>query len=365
MPNATMRCSWPATATRHCACWPTRRSAEREVLGAIPYQRNEAMLHTDSRLMPRRRLAWACWNYHSIANREGPLALTYNMNMLQGLDTPETLLVTLNRSEMIDPDRVILRVPYDHPVFTPGIGGRAGATARTQRLPRHLLIAAPGGATAFTRMAWSAPSTPWRISSRIMHSALYIGQLRHRRLAPRRTRFPTRCTWCGSTWPSSTRCFAVAGSGPRGDARWPGSGVPITLATPASAWMKPCDVAWRSRWASAPQGPIRMLSQLRNYGHCFNPVTFYYCYDAADTRVETIVAEITNTPWRERHSYVLPVPAGDAGTACSSTCAKQLSRLALHADGYGVSLALHGALASGWPCTWRTCTAASGSSTRP
>jgi DUF1365 family protein len=59
-----------------------------------------------------------------------------------------------------------------------------------------------------------------------------------------------------------------------------------------------------------PAGPIRMLGQLRNFGHCFNPVVFYYCYDAADTRVETIVAEITNTPWKERHSYVLPVAAG-------------------------------------------------------
>jgi predicted NAD/FAD-binding protein len=92
--------------------------AEREVLGAIPYQRNEAILHTDSRLMPRRRLAWACWNYHSIANHDGPLALTYNMNMLQNLDAPETLMVTLNHSEMIDPRRIILRTTYHHPVFT-------------------------------------------------------------------------------------------------------------------------------------------------------------------------------------------------------------------------------------------------------
>ncbi len=94
--------------------------AEREVLGAIPYQRNEAILHTDSRLMPRRRLAWACWNYHSIANHQGPLALTYNMNMLQNLDAPQTLMVTLNRSDMIDPGSIILRTTYHHPVFTPG-----------------------------------------------------------------------------------------------------------------------------------------------------------------------------------------------------------------------------------------------------
>jgi len=55
-----------------------------------------------------------------------------------------------------------------------------------------------------------------------------------------------------------------------------------------------------------PTGPIRMLTHLRYFGVGFNPVTFYYCYDAADTKIETIVAEITNTPWNERHAYVLP-----------------------------------------------------------
>ncbi|MEN9705447.1 MAG: hypothetical protein RLZZ393_1326 [Pseudomonadota bacterium] len=94
-------------------------AAEREVLGAIPYQQNEAVLHTDARLMPTRRLAWACWNYHSLPDRDGPLALTYNMNMLQNLDAPRPLLVTLNRSDVIDPAKVILRATYHHPVFTP------------------------------------------------------------------------------------------------------------------------------------------------------------------------------------------------------------------------------------------------------
>jgi hypothetical protein len=55
-----------------------------------------------------------------------------------------------------------------------------------------------------------------------------------------------------------------------------------------------------------PQGPIRILTHLRYFGHCFNPVSFYYCYDAADSRVETIVAEIHNTPWGQEHLYVLP-----------------------------------------------------------
>ncbi|MBL7114722.1 MAG: DUF1365 domain-containing protein [Kiritimatiellae bacterium] len=53
-------------------------------------------------------------------------------------------------------------------------------------------------------------------------------------------------------------------------------------------------------------GPIRMLCHMAYFGYCYNPVVFYYCYDRTDTRVETIIAEITNTPWGERHAYVLP-----------------------------------------------------------
>jgi predicted NAD/FAD-binding protein len=88
------------------------------VLAAIPYQANEAVLHTDSRLMPRRRLAWAAWNYH-VRPEPGPVALTYNMNILQRLDAPEPFLVTLNRSDAIDPNRILRRMTYHHPLFTP------------------------------------------------------------------------------------------------------------------------------------------------------------------------------------------------------------------------------------------------------
>ncbi len=54
-----------------------------------------------------------------------------------------------------------------------------------------------------------------------------------------------------------------------------------------------------------PRGPIRLLTHGRYFGYCFNPVSFYYCFDEADQRVEAVVAEITNTPWQERHTYVL------------------------------------------------------------
>jgi predicted NAD/FAD-binding protein len=93
-------------------------AAEREVLSAIPYQRNDAVLHTDARLMPRRPLAWAAWNYH-VRPDGGPVALTYNMNILQRLSAPVPLLVTLNPGEAIDPDRILRRVTYHHPLYTP------------------------------------------------------------------------------------------------------------------------------------------------------------------------------------------------------------------------------------------------------
>jgi predicted NAD/FAD-binding protein len=97
---------------------PTRDEAA--ILSAIPYQRNEAVLHTDDRLMPRSRRAWAAWNYHITPELQTETAVTYNMNVLQGLeDAPETFLVTLNRTETIDPARVIRRLVYHHPVFTP------------------------------------------------------------------------------------------------------------------------------------------------------------------------------------------------------------------------------------------------------
>lgn len=68
----------------------------------------------------------------------------------------------------------------------------------------------------------------------------------------------------------------------------------------------------------APAGPVRMLTHLRYFGHNFNPVTFYYCHEHTDGPLSVIVAEITNTPWQERHSYVLPITPGAAAAAPAS-----------------------------------------------
>ncbi|MGB8693518.1 MAG: FAD-dependent oxidoreductase [Steroidobacteraceae bacterium] len=92
---------------------------EREILGAIPYQENEVVLHTDTALLPRARRAWAAWNYHVVSGQQERAALTYNMNILQSLQTRTTVCVTLNHSEHIAPAKIIKRLSCQHPLYTP------------------------------------------------------------------------------------------------------------------------------------------------------------------------------------------------------------------------------------------------------
>ncbi len=139
-----------------------------------------------------------------------------------------------------------------------------------------------------------------------MHSCLYNGWVRHRRFAPRAHAFRYRLFMAYLDLTELDRVF-------RGCWFW-------STRRPALAWFRradylgdpsvPLDQAVRDcverDTGVRPRGPIRLLTHLRYFGHGFNPVSFYYCFDPADTRVETIVAEITNTPWGERHAYVLP-----------------------------------------------------------
>lgn len=93
--------------------------SEREILGSMPYQANDVILHTDERVLPRRRAAWGSWNYHVAGDGDGPATVTYNMNMLQTLETPRTFCVTLNDPGTIDPASVLYRTTYHHPIYTP------------------------------------------------------------------------------------------------------------------------------------------------------------------------------------------------------------------------------------------------------
>ena len=110
--------------------------AERDVLGAFPYQTNDATLHTDARLLPRRPLARAAWNYHLTSHPQERVPVTYDMNTLQSIEAPVRFLLTLNRDADIDPATIIGRYRYDHPVYTPAAVAAQGERLRVSGVNR-------------------------------------------------------------------------------------------------------------------------------------------------------------------------------------------------------------------------------------
>jgi len=142
-----------------------------------------------------------------------------------------------------------------------------------------------------------------------VRSALYTGEVRHRRFAPVRNEFRYRLFWLYLDLAELPDLFDPY-------LLWSAKG-------PNLAWFRredflgdpsvPLDRAVRDlvqeRLGFRPAGPVRLLTHLRYFGYLQNPVSFYYCYDREEKRVEAIVAEITNTPWGERHAYVF----GDRG----------------------------------------------------
>lgn len=91
---------------------------EMEILKSFPYQKNEVLLHTDATVLPKRKLAWASWNYQLDADPSAPVVLTYNMNILQSIQSDQTFCVTLNDHDSVDQRKVIKKISYDHPLFT-------------------------------------------------------------------------------------------------------------------------------------------------------------------------------------------------------------------------------------------------------
>jgi uncharacterized protein len=120
--------------------------AEREIMGAFAYQRNDTVLHVDSSLLPRCPRAWASWNYR-IPREEGqPVVLTYNLNRLQGHVSPDPICITLNGTRWLDEKKIVRRIEYHHPVYSrealaaqkqhEGIRGRIVGCHPLVRLPR-------------------------------------------------------------------------------------------------------------------------------------------------------------------------------------------------------------------------------------
>lgn len=149
------------------------------------------------------------------------------------------------------------------------------------------------------------------VSDASLASALYVGQVRHRRHAPRPHAF---------TWPlfmayldlgELDRVFArrwLWSVGRRNVVEFRRSDYLGDPSVPLDQAVRDCVEA---ETGHRPDGPVRMLTHLRMFGHVFNPVTFYYCFAADGRTLETLVAQITNTPWKQRHTYVLPASTAE------------------------------------------------------
>lgn len=101
---------------------------EREILGDLPYQQNETVLHTDASMLPKNKKAWAAWNAYIPALKTDACTVSYCMNILQSVQSPEPFVVTLNRTADIAPDKIIAKMRYQHPLYT-----HASVKAKTRR----------------------------------------------------------------------------------------------------------------------------------------------------------------------------------------------------------------------------------------
>ena len=138
-----------------------------------------------------------------------------------------------------------------------------------------------------------------------MHSCIYEGEVRHARYRPKENRFRTSVFFLYLDLAELDRVF-------NGRWLWSTKGVNLAYLRRKDHFGDPSltiDEAVRAlvqqKTGKRPAGPVRMMTHLRYLGHNFNPATFYYCYDAAGSRVETIVVEVHNTPWGEVHCYVV------------------------------------------------------------
>jgi len=150
-----------------------------------------------------------------------------------------------------------------------------------------------------------------------LQSCLYVGSVRHRRHEPAENRFRYRLFMMYLDLAELPKLFEpyFFWSAERAAPAWFRREDYLRLETePTLSLDESVRRLVAQHTGKRPAGPVRLLTHLRYFGYSFNPVSFYYCFDASGSNVETIVAEITNTPWKERHAYVLPV----AGSAAAS-----------------------------------------------
>ncbi|KRC53263.1 MULTISPECIES: FAD-dependent oxidoreductase [unclassified Nocardioides] len=286
-------------------------SAQREVLGALPYSPNTALLHTDERLMPGATDTHASWNFRRPAADRAGVLVTYDMTRLQRLPTGTRYLVTLGGEDLVDPATVIARREYAHPLYTPS------SVAAQRRLPEldsdRLAFAgayhgwgfhedgARSGLKAAERLGllWGGPVAPANVVRDEVAATSYRTTLVHQRREPIANRFEHRTR----LWVVDLDRVDAHGRAPGGRGRFLGrdhfDGDTDSVREGLDRFLAAHDLDLRG-------GRALMAAHSRAFGQCFNPITVHWCWKDRDGRGRpaATVVEVHNT-YGGRHSYLL------------------------------------------------------------
>ncbi|GCD90374.1 FAD-dependent oxidoreductase [Nocardioides sp. LS1] len=288
---------------------------QREVLGAMPYSPNTALLHTDTSLLPRAENARASWNFRRPRSEGEGVTVTYDLTRLQRLDTETHYLVTLGGEHLVDPTTVIDRMEYEHPLYNPT------SVAAQRRLPAlnsdRVAFAgayhgwgfhedgARSGLAAVEHLGLAWPAAPSAPSERAT-TGVYETTIRHTRRTPFRRTFTHRSrTWVVDldALPDHGPLAPVLGSF---EARDHLGSPDRTIRENLEAFLAQSDI-------DLAGGRVLMAAQPRAFGYCFNPISVFWCFDA-DGRQAATVVEVHNT-YGDRHAYLVhPDAQGRATT---------------------------------------------------
>jgi predicted NAD/FAD-binding protein/DUF1365 family protein len=319
---------------------------QREVLGAMPYSRNVALLHTDTSLLPSARDAWASWNFRRPTEDLGHVTVTYDLTRLQRLPTDTHYLVTLGGEHLVDPARVIDRMEYEHPLYTPD---SVAARARLAEIDSDRLVFAGAyhgwgfhedGARSGLRAAERLGFT-WDTHARggaAPATGIYDTTIVHTRRTPFRRTFTHR----SHTWlvdldhlpDHGARSWLLGRFEARDHLGDPDRSIRANLAD-----------FLRVNGVELGSGKVWLAAHPRALGHCFNPISVYWCFPERDR--PCVVLEVHNT-YGDRHAYL--VHADEHGRASTpkamyvspfhGTDGRYDVRVPLPIDGLSVSVTL-------------------------
>jgi uncharacterized protein len=284
-------------------------AAQTEALVALPYTENPALLHTDESLLPREHRARASWNFLRPRVARGGVTVTYDLTRLQRLPTRTRYLVTLGAGDgvgsLVDPDRVIARMEYAHPLYTPEsvAAQRRLPEANTERLAFagayhgwgfHEDGARSGAAAAaHLGLAWPEPEArDDHGGPQVPETGMFDTRIRHVRRRPFARSFDNRA----HTWLVDLDDLPDHGLLGRFEGR-------DHLGSPDRSIRANVDAFLADQRIDLAGGRVLMAANARAFGYCFNPISVFWCFDR-DRSLAGVIVEVHNT-YGDRHAYLV------------------------------------------------------------